>query len=202
MEVKKKEIENGNNNTNNKDIIRLAELNLESQSILVSLYNLRVQIKNIENNVKDYEKETTKIIKNLIKNSIPKKDKKKPKSKGNRKLCGFAAKTNVNKELISFLNEEKVKKCIKIIKDEISESNNSKSSFQDLDDNNMISRTSVTKIINKYIKINDLQNKNNRIYIIPDELLSTILLPLDKKDEDNGGYKYFNLQKYTKHLYC
>lgn len=201
MEEKKKEIENGNSNTTNKDIIRLAELNLESQSILVSLYNLRVQIKNIENNVKDYEKETTKIIKNLIKNNIPKKDKKKTKNKENRKLCGFAAKTNINKELINFLNNENVKECIELIKEEILQSS-IKSSFEDLDDNNMISRTSVTKIINKYIKKNELQNKNNRIFIIPDELLSTILLPLEKKDDENGGYRYFNLQKYTKHLYC
>ena len=201
MEVKKKEIENGNKITNNKDIIRLAELNLESQSVLVSLYNLRVQIKNIENNVKDYEKETTKIIKNLIKNSIPKKEKKKTKNNEKRKLCGFAAKTNINKELINFLNDDKVKNCIKLIKEEIAESN-IKSSFQELDSDNMISRTSVTKIINKYIKINKLQNDKNRIYIIPDELLSSILLPLEKIDEEKGGYRYFNLQKYTKHLYC
>ena len=54
-----------------------------------------------------------------------------------------------------------------------------------------MARTDVTREINKYIRANNLQDKENGRKIIPDKLLKTLL-----KLEDSVELTYFNLQKY------
>jgi chromatin remodeling complex protein RSC6 len=54
-----------------------------------------------------------------------------------------------------------------------------------------MARTEVTRDINKYIRTNNLQDKENGRKINPDTKLS-VLLKLKKTDE----LTYFNLQKY------
>jgi chromatin remodeling complex protein RSC6 len=54
-----------------------------------------------------------------------------------------------------------------------------------------MARTDVTREINKYIRTNNLQDKENGRKIIPDKKL-TSLLKLKKGDE----LTYFNLQRY------
>ena len=186
--VKKKEIANLDDNVNK----MISKLNINYQSISVSLYNLRIHIKQIESNLKKYEKDQNKCIAKLIK-KIDCKTSIKIKKK--RKLTGFAAKSNIVNELYLFLSNSNVNKCIKEIQGENSET------FENLDSYDKISRTSVTKIINRYIKNKELKKNDNKQFFEPDELLKTILLPLEENDKNNGGYKHFNLQKYTKHLY-
>ena len=54
-----------------------------------------------------------------------------------------------------------------------------------------MARTEVTRDINKYIRTNNLQDKENGRKIIPDSKLAT-LLKLNETDE----LTYFNLQRY------
>lgn len=54
-----------------------------------------------------------------------------------------------------------------------------------------MARTDVTREINKYIRANDLQDKENGRKIIPDKALSALL-----KIEDDVNLTYFNLQRY------
>jgi len=61
----------------------------------------------------------------------------------------------------------------------------------------LMARTSVTKFLTNYIKVNDLQNPKNRKQIKPDKKLQHILGPLIEVDK-HKGYTYFNLQRYLK----
>lgn len=54
-----------------------------------------------------------------------------------------------------------------------------------------MARTDVTREINKYIRANDLQDKENGRKILPDKALSALL-----KIEDDVDLTYFNLQRY------
>jgi len=89
---------------------------------------------------------------------------KKKRKVGNRAPSGFVKPTLISNELAGFLG-----------KPEGSE----------------MARTDVTREINKYIRTNNLQDKENGRKIIPDKKL-TSLLKLKKGDE----LTYFNLQRY------
>lgn len=89
---------------------------------------------------------------------------KKKRKVGNRAPSGFVKPTLISNELAGFLG-----------KPEGSE----------------MARTDVTREINKYIRTNNLQDKDNGRKIIPDKKL-TSLLKLKKGDE----LTYFNLQRY------
>ena len=89
---------------------------------------------------------------------------KKKRKVGNRAPSGFVKPTLISNELADFLG-----------KPEGSE----------------MARTDVTREINKYIRTNNLQDKENGRKIIPDKKL-TSLLKLKKGDE----LTYFNLQRY------
>jgi chromatin remodeling complex protein RSC6 len=89
---------------------------------------------------------------------------KKKRKVGNRAPSGFVKPTLISNELASFLG-----------KPEGSE----------------MARTDVTREINKYIRTNNLQDKENGRKINPDKKL-TSLLKLKKDDE----LTYFNLQRY------
>lgn len=89
---------------------------------------------------------------------------KKKRKVGNRAPSGFVKPTLISNELAGFLG-----------KPEGSE----------------MARTDVTREINKYIRTNNLQDKENGRKINPDKKL-TSLLKLNKDDE----LTYFNLQRY------
>ena len=86
-----------------------------------------------------------------------------------KKLNGFAKPTQISEALATFLN---------------------------IDKDELIARTQVTKLINNYVKENDLQNpENKREIIMNDALRQLINIPDDEK------LSFFNLQKYIKHHY-
>jgi len=181
------------------ELLKMSELNVQSQTILISLYNLRTSIKNIECNFRNYEKESIKFIRQLRKNQKSRGTMKKLEDKKDREPSGFAKKTKIKKELIDFLkNNEVILVTNEII---LEEESKDESKFEKLDDENMINRPSTTKIINRYIKDKGLQNSTNRQFFIPDDKLKKILSPLETLDKKNGGYRCFNLQKYIKHLF-
>lgn len=61
-----------------------------------------------------------------------------------------------------------------------------------------MARTDVSREINKYIKINNLQDSENKRIINPDEKLSTLF-----KLNNNDELTYFNLQRHiSPHLIC
>lgn len=188
------EVENDDSN-----ILKLSALNVESQSMMISLYNLRLSLKNIENNLRHYEKETNKLIRGLIKNQKGSKTKKNGEEKKDRLPSGFNKKTSVRNELLDFFKLPEVAEVINMIISEEEENEDSK--FEYLDSENKINRPSVTKIINRYIKERGLQTPYNKQFFIPDERLKKILLPLETTDKKNGGYRCFNLQKYIKHMF-
>jgi chromatin remodeling complex protein RSC6 len=89
---------------------------------------------------------------------------KRKRKTGNRAPSGFVKPTKISDELASFLGKEK---------------------------GTEMARTEVTRDINKYIRTNNLQDKDNGRKINPDTKLAA-LLKLKKTDE----LTYFNLQRY------
>ena len=93
----------------------------------------------------------------------------KKKNKGNKAPSGFAKPTKVSKELCNFLNKK---------------------------EGSEIARTEVTSFLSSYIRSNNLQNKDNKKIILPDEKLKYLL-----GINDSEELTYFNLQKYmNKHF--
>ena len=98
-----------------------------------------------------------------------KKEATKNKNRGNRKPSGFAKPTKVTKELCEFMNKK---------------------------EGSEIARTEVTSTLSSYIKKNNLQNKNNKKIILPDDKLKDLLGINDEEE-----LTYFNIQKYmNKHF--
>ena len=93
-----------------------------------------------------------------------KQNSKRKRKTGNRSPSGFVKPTLISGELAAFLGK---------------------------DAGTEMARTEVTREINKYIRSNDLQDKENGRKINPDAKL-TKLLKLKKTDE----LTYFNLQRY------
>ena len=183
----------------NSELLKISELTVQSQTILISMYNLRVNIKNIETNFRNYERESIKFIRQLRKNQKSRGTLKKVEDKKEREPSGFAKKSKIRRELVEFLkNPEIVAITNEIV---LEEDAKEESKFQKLDDESMINRPSTTKIINRYVKEKGLQNVTNKQFFIPDDKLKKILAPLETLDKKNGGYRYFNLQKYIKHLF-
>jgi len=93
-----------------------------------------------------------------------KQSSKRKRKAGNRAPSGFVKPTRISDELAKFLEKPT---------------------------GSEMARTEVTRDINKYIRTNNLQDKENGRKINPDSKLAT-LLKLKKTDE----LTYFNLQKY------
>jgi chromatin remodeling complex protein RSC6 len=93
-----------------------------------------------------------------------KASKKRQKRTGNRAPSGFVKPTKISSELANFLGKPK---------------------------GTEMARTEVTREINKYIRANKLQDKDNGRIILADTKLRK-LLKLNKDDE----LTYFNLQRY------
>jgi len=85
------------------------------------------------------------------------------KTKGQRKPSGFAKPSKISDQLITFMNKN---------------------------DGDEVARTEVTQYIIKYIKENNLQNKENKKVITPDDKLNTLL------ECGDNEVTYFNLQKF------
>lgn len=189
-------------NEDGDDALKIAKLNIEAHTILVSLNNLRIGIKSIEANFRNYQKETVKFIRSLKKNQRTRVSKKGGTEieKKDREPSGFAKKTKIRKELIDFMRRPDVAAIIETIMTE-EDMKTEGSKFEPLDDDNMINRPSTTKIIFRYIKEKGLYNPTNRKAFLPDDALGKVLAKLDKIDKNGGGYKFFNLQKYIKHLF-
>jgi upstream activation factor subunit UAF30 len=95
---------------------------------------------------------------------------KRKRKSGNRQPSGFVKPTMISDELAKFLEKPT---------------------------GSEMARTDVTREINKYIRSNNLQDKENGRKINPDAKLQT-LLKLKKTDE----LTYFNLQRYmSPHFY-
>ena len=93
-----------------------------------------------------------------------KQSSKRKRKAGNRAPSGFVKPTKISDELANFLGKDK---------------------------GTEMARTEVTRDINKYIRTNNLQDKENGRKINPDSKLAA-LLKLKKTDE----LTYFNLQRY------
>jgi chromatin remodeling complex protein RSC6 len=111
-----------------------------------------------------------KAFEKILGKLIKKHLKTEEKVKAPRKKCGFALPTEVTDDLCVFLGADKGTK---------------------------IARTEVTKQIMEYIKINNLQNPENKKMIVPDDKLWKLL------GEDARGQEitHFTIQKYiNKHF--
>ncbi len=89
---------------------------------------------------------------------------KKKRKTGNRAPSGFVKPARISNELATFLGKEK---------------------------GTEMARTDVTREINKYIRSNNLQDKDNGRKINPDTKLKSLL-----KLKDTDELTYFNLQRY------
>jgi DNA topoisomerase-1 len=119
------------------------------------------------NTIQQQVRQLEKGVKKQIKNL--KKETIKTKNKGNRKPSGFANPTKVTKELCDFMNKT---------------------------EGTHIARTDVTRALIAYIKSNNLQDKENKKIISPDEKLKFLL-----GIEEEQQLTYFNIQKYmNKHF--
>ena len=187
----------------NATMSKMVELDTFAQNMLVSIYNLKMGLKSLEANLRNYQKESKKLFQSM--KAKPKKIKPAKVGGGDigekkeRKPTGFFKKTKIRKELTDFFNNPEVSTFISLISAEEKLKEDSK--FEEMDENMMISRPSTTKIINRYIKEKKLVNPQNSQYIIPDDRLKKLLTPLETTDKKSGGYRYFNLQKYIKHLF-
>ena len=99
-----------------------------------------------------------------------KQSSKRKRKAGNRAPSGFVKPTRISDELAKFLEKPS---------------------------GTEMARTEVTRDVNKYIRTNNLQDKENGRKINPDSKLAA-LLKLKKTDE----LTYFNLQKYMSHHFA
>jgi len=99
-----------------------------------------------------------------------KQNSKRKRKAGNRAPSGFVKPTRISDELAKFLEKPT---------------------------GTEMARTEVTRDVNKYIRTNNLQDKENGRKINPDSKLAA-LLKLKKTDE----LTYFNLQKYMSHHFA
>jgi chromatin remodeling complex protein RSC6 len=96
---------------------------------------------------------------------------KKRKTSGNRAPSGFQKPTLITEELASFIG---------------------------VSDGAKLARTQVSKEIHRYIRENNLKDKDNGRLIVPDEKLKTLLRYTDSEG-DKQPLSYFNIQRYLKH---
>jgi chromatin remodeling complex protein RSC6 len=119
----------------------------------------------IESETKKLNDDTKKLIKSISKKHT--KSKQTSKNLSKKKPSGFAKPALLSEELCKFLNKEV---------------------------GTEMARTKVTIEINKYIKDNNLQNKEQKQFIDPDEKLKKLL-------KIENSFTYFQLQTHMKHLF-
>jgi chromatin remodeling complex protein RSC6 len=132
--------------------------------VLELLQRWATDIKNATALVKTLQKEHQKVQKASVKK--PKKTVTSSEGKA-RTPSGFAKPTKLSDELCGFLG---------------------------VPAGSQLARTEVTRVLNEYIKKNNLQDANDKRTIVPDTKLSSIL-----KLQGGDKLTYFNLQTYIKH---
>lgn len=133
-------------------------------SIIETLQTFQNQLKDILTQVKSLQKEHVKLQKQKGKKVTKKQQSSETASK--RQPSGFAKPTKLSAELCEFLGVP-------------------------LD--TMLARTEVTRILNEYIKKNNLQDPNDRRKIVPDDKLKKILTLTE-----GVPLSYFSLQSSIK----
>ena len=167
----------------------------QASKTLEQLTTMRTQIKDMENFLRTYMKETAKMMKSKGGRRRATRTDGKPKAPS-----GFAKKTKVTEVFAKFLQEPEIVKVVEVIKTNEATKEGG-STFETLDSAGMISRPSATKILNAYIREKNLQDPTAKKNFKPDARLKKILTPLTEEDTKKGGYSFFNLQRYTSHLY-
>ena len=138
------------------------------EELTISLNKILYNIDNIKLNLTSLKKDVKDLEKKTKKKIKNLNKKKKVINKSEKKPSGFAKPTKLSKELISFMN---------------------------LEDGVEMARTDVTKYIINYIKENELENKENRKLIKPDNNLKNLL------GINNEEIGYFDIQKYMNKHY-
>ena len=136
-------------------------------NITLQMETLSTTIQSLITQLKSAQSELTSLKKNYAKELKSKNKLLAKKKNTNRQPSGFAKPCKISKEMAKFLS---------------------------LDENELIARNQVTKLINQYIIDNDLRNENDKRQIQPNKQL-TKLLNLSGDEQ----LSYFNLQKYMKH---
>lgn len=166
-------IENTDNNVIEDDIIDVVDggvLTNEDENIeLLNLCsNFLEKINSLTNIISTLKNDYKILEKRLVKElKIAQKNssKRKRKINLNRQPSGFVKPTKISDELALFLDKPLGTK---------------------------MARTDVTRELTKYIRLHNLQDKDNGRIIHPDQKLSTLLKITDKNDE----LTYFNIQRY------
>jgi chromatin remodeling complex protein RSC6 len=133
---------------------------------MVDFNSKLLQLVGFISSLKGQFKGLEKVVNREIKAAV-KASSKKSKRSGNRQPSGFVRPTLISDELSDFLGKVH---------------------------GSEMARTEVSREINKYIRLHNLQDKGNGRQINADDKLTT-LLKLSKDDV----LTYFNLQKYMKH---
>jgi len=102
----------------NATMSKMVELDTFAQNMLVSIYNLKMGLKSLEANLRNYQKESKKLFQSM--KAKPKKIKPSKvggaaDEKKERKPTGFFKKTKIRKELIDFFNNPEVSTFISLI---------------------------------------------------------------------------------------
>ena len=187
-----------------KDPVEIRQL--EAEVALETLASLRAQIKDLESFLKSYVKDTTKMLRQYEKKAADAEAKAATGGRRvrrapnpNKKPSGFAKKTKITPDFVKFMTDADVKKVIAEVVEE--EKGKADSKFEPMDGENKITRPSATKVVNAYIRVKGLQDPSSRQFIRPDAKLKKLLTPLNEDDQKKGGYSFFNLQRYMRHLY-
>lgn len=149
-----------------------ANVILKFEVLVDKISSLNLLSKELTGQVKALQKDIAKVVKETA-NANKKKGKgKKSKEDGGssppRAPSGFAKPTALSETLCSFLG---------------------------VDAGTQMARTDVTRRINDYIKVHNLQDPSDKRNIIPDAKLSTLI----QKENEDTPLTYFNLQSSIKH---
>ena len=148
----------------------IPESKMESieNAFISKLSSFITKISSINKEVKELQaigKTLEKDFNNVVK--VISKKKNKSKNSENKNLSGFAMPSLLSEELYDFLK---------------------------IETGTRVPRKDVTRMLNDYIKLNNLRNESDRRKILPDDTLKSIF-----KCTDEDHVTYFNLQTYMKH---
>ena len=147
----------------------LKSLNPHMVKVMSKLEYIKTKINDHKKNMDELSSEIKLLEKGLTK--IAKKQiKGNNTNKKPRKLCGFALPSQVSNDLCDFMN---------------------------MPHGTLISRTDVTKYLMKYISDNQLQNPQQKKFIVPNEILWKLI----GEEARDAQITHFTIQKYiNKHF--
>ena len=199
--------------------------NVETPLTSVLIDNLLKNLDSTLKSVKGYVSEIRSLKKDVqfmekkIKRLENKKGKRKNKDNTNKSNNGFARPTLISKVLANFLKTELVDILSTVVNDAEGDSpkileKNEKTRTENDDlktkvsslgdsDSNMMARTEVTKLLNKYIKYHNLQDPENKKNILltsdSGNKLKNLLSDLVDTEGKTIDLTFINIQKYIKH---